>query len=539
MKKIKAGFAAVAVLVFAVCSISPVPEEKNLSNTVLTGQVVQVEDTVMTLDLGELTWLQTPETAAYEVRSHEGVPLNGMNSQQAAQNTAAQTFVSWEQGAVLDLSGAQVFTVTAGQAEPAVLQDVLPQDIVSVAVDSDNLAAVVTILASDEQERAEPEALQGTAANTIKEDHSERGAEYRSVSDDENALRVASATVNLRNVRVGKSDGITSNSYGSSHYGLNATLLATGGAQLTLSNGIVNSSASSGNGVFSHGAGTMVYLNGGAVTTTGDGAGGVQTAGGAGVYAKGATIITAGDAAAVIRACSGGSGVQLGGGTYTSGGYESPVIYAAGAVNARNAAFTANNSQAVVVEGSGSAVLEKCDVTGKMSVTQADEEVCTVAIFSHVELPENKQGRFSMSGGSLTSRSGDIFHVTDAVCTIELKNVTVNNEGEGALLRVVSEDESRAASVSLTAQKQKLSGNILVDSTSALQLELTDGSRYTGAVQRTDQRTETSGDITVHVSRGCTWSLTGNSVVDTLDNEGTIQYNGYSITLADGTVLTA
>lgn len=537
MKKIKTGLAATAVLVFAVCSVTPVPEERNLSNTVLTGQVVQVEDTVVTLDLGELTWLQTPETAADEVRFHEGTPLGGADLQQAAQSTSTRIFVSWEQGAVLDLGGAQVFTVTAGQAEPAALTDVLPQDIVSVAVDSDNLAAVVTILANDEQQRAKPEALQGTAANTIKEDHSEHGAEYRSAADDENALRVASATVNLRNVRVEKSDGITSNSYGSSHYGLNATLLATGGAQLTLSNGIINSSASSGNGVFSHGAGTMVYLNGGAVTTTGDGAGGVQTAGGAGVYAKGATIITAGDAAAVIRACSGGSGVQLEGGTYTSGGYESPVIYAAGAVNAQNAAFTANNSQAVVVEGGGSAVLENCDVTGKMSGIQSDEEACTVAIFSPVALPENRQGRFVMTGGCLTSRSGEIFHVTDTVCTIELKNVTLNNEGEGALLRVVSEDESRAASVSLTAQKQELSGNILVDSTSALQLELTDGSRYTGAVQRTDQRTETSGDITVHVAQGCTWSLTGNSVVDTLDNEGTIQYNGYSITLADGTVL--
>ena len=48
MKKIKAGFAAVAVLVFAVCSINPVPEERNLNNTVLTGQVMQVEDTVVT-----------------------------------------------------------------------------------------------------------------------------------------------------------------------------------------------------------------------------------------------------------------------------------------------------------------------------------------------------------------------------------------------------------------------------------------------------------------------------------------------------------
>lgn len=537
MKKLKAGLAAAVVLTFAVCSISPVTKEKNLRNTILTGQVVQMEDTTVTLDLGELALLQTPETAE-TLRAHDAAPVGWLNfSSDASEAAASPTFVSWEQDAVLDLGSAQVYSLAStGQIQPAALSDVAPRDIISVAVDSDNLAAMVTILSDEEQERAEPEALQGGAANTINEDRSERGAEYVSVSDDENALRVASATVNLRNVRVEKSDGTTSNSYGSNHYGLNATLLVTGGAQLTLSDGIINSSAHDGNGVFSHGAGTMVYLDGGAVTTTGDGAGGVQTAGGAGLYAKSATIITAGDSAAVIRARSGGAGVQAEGGTYTSGGYESPVIYASGDFRARNADFTANNSQAVVVEGAGSVILDNCAVTGNMSAAQSAEENCTVAIFSPLDLPEGGQGCFFMTGGSLTSRSGDVFHVTDADCSIELENTVITNEGQGDLLHMVSEE--RAASVVLSAKKQDLAGNILVDGTSALQLELTEGSHYTGSVQRTESTSANNGTITVSLDRNSTWSLTGDSVVDDLYNEGTIQYNGYTITLADGTVLT-
>lgn len=536
MKIAKTGLAAAVVLVFAVCSISPAPKARDLSNTVLTGQVLQMEDHYVTLDLGELTFLQTPETAVEPVRTHDAVPLG--ESVQTTASLDSRTFVSWGQDTVLDLSTAQVFSLTAaGQVQQAHLTDVAPQDIVSVAVGSDNLAAVVTILTEEEQTRAGSDALQGTAANTISENRNERGAEYVSASDDENALRVAAATVNLHNVRVEKSGGNTSSAYGSDRYGLNATLLATGGAQLTLSNGTISSSAADGNGVFSHGAGTMVYLNGGAVTTTGDGAGGMQTAGGAGIYAKGATVITAGDSAAVIRACSGGNGVQVDGGTYTSGGYDSPVIYATGILAARNADFTANNSQAVVMEGASHVSLDNCSVTGSMSDTQTEGEPCTVAILNSDTLPDGQQAQFSMSGGSLTARNGTVFYLQDSDCTIELKNVEISIQDSDVLLRAVNEDESHTAAISLIAEKQSLAGNILLDGTSALQLELKDNSHYTGAVQRISQTAEHPGTVTVSVAQGSTWSLTDNCVVDTLYNDGTIQYNGYTITLADGTVL--
>ena len=41
----------------------------------------------------------------------------------------------------------------------------------------------------------------------------------------------------------------------------------------------------------------------------------------------------------------------------------------------------------------------------------------------------------------------------------------------------------------------------------------------------------------VVVESGCTWTLTGDCTVTSLTNNGTINFNGYTITLADGTVL--
>ena len=41
----------------------------------------------------------------------------------------------------------------------------------------------------------------------------------------------------------------------------------------------------------------------------------------------------------------------------------------------------------------------------------------------------------------------------------------------------------------------------------------------------------------VTIDSGCTWTLTGDCTITSLTNNGTINFNGYTITLADGTVL--
>lgn len=41
----------------------------------------------------------------------------------------------------------------------------------------------------------------------------------------------------------------------------------------------------------------------------------------------------------------------------------------------------------------------------------------------------------------------------------------------------------------------------------------------------------------VMVGSGCVWTLTGDFTVTSLVNNGTIIFNGYTITLADGTVM--
>ena len=140
----------------------------------------------------------------------------------------------------------------------------------------------------------------------------------------------------------------------------------------------------------------------------------------------GASEVTQGDSANTITEDGTYTGT-----TYTSTGDDENALLVDGAtVTIKNATLTANNSEALVIEGQNSIALENCDVTGNMSDTKG-------------------------SSGS------------------------------------------NGAQVEFTADSQTINGDIIVDNISTLDFSLTNG----------------------------------------IVLNGTINFNGYTITLADGTVL--
>lgn len=159
------------------------------------------------------------------------------------------------------------------------------------------------------------EVTQGTSANTISEDTAVTGTSYSSTGDDENALRVDGAAVTLDGITVDKRAGATSNTEDGDFYGMNAALLATNGATVTIKNATVNSSAQNGNGVFSYGADTTVNISDSTITTSADNSGGIQTTGGGTTNAENLTVTTSGNSSAAIRSDRGGGTVNVTGGS--------------------------------------------------------------------------------------------------------------------------------------------------------------------------------------------------------------------------------
>ena len=393
---------------------------------------------------------------------------------------------------------------------------------------------------------------QGTSANTIDTDSTVFSETYESTGDDENALRVDGATVTLNGVTVNKSSGKSSNTEDGDFYGQNAALLATNGATVTIENARITSSAQNGNGVFSYGEGTTVNISDSTITTTADNSGGIQTTGGGTTNASNLTVETSGNSAAAIRSDRGGGTVNVDGGSYTSNGVNSPAVYSTADITVKNAALTANNSEALVIEGQNSITLENCDVTGNMSDsgTSADENVHNVMIYQSMSGDaEVGTSSFSMTGGTLTGKNGDLFYITNTHSTITLSGVTLKNEDSTANLMTIAGNSAshgwgtagkNGAQVDFVADNQTLTGAITVDSISTLDLTLKNGSTFTGTINIVDNAesgTAVDDNAVVTIEKGCTWTLTGDCTLTSLTNNGTINFNGHTITLADGTVL--
>lgn len=565
MKKLVSILCAGAMLLsLAACGAKA---DTTYAGQTVTGKVTTLEGTSVTLALGKLT-----ENAALGSDSQQPpeMPGDGQTGDQStgtppekpdgdsSQSNDSQppempegsmggsSFTESGETLTIDITDAAI--VKNGETVSATELSV--DDVVQVTFDGSGSAATVEIVSGGKSGGfgGSSQVTQGSSANTISESGTYTDVTYTSTGDDENALRVDGATVTLDGITVDKSAGATSNTENGDFYGVNAALLATNGANVTITNATVTSSAQNGNGVFSYGTGTTVNISESMITTTADNSGGIQTTGGGTTNATNLVVSTSGNSSAAIRSDRGGGTVNVDGGSYVSNGYNSTAD-----ITVKNAFLTANNSEALVIEGKNAITLENCTVTGNMSDTKgssSEENVHNVMIYQSMSGDADVgTSTFSMTGGTLTSKNGDMIYVTNTHCVLTLSGVTIQNENaDGALLRVVGNSASHGwgtagsngAQVEFTADGQTLNGDIVVDTISTLNMKLTNGSSFTGTVNIVDNAqggTAVSNNAVVTIESGCTWTLTGDCVITSLTNSGTINFNGYTITLADGTVL--
>lgn len=394
------------------------------------------------------------------------------------------------------------------------------------------------------------QAFQGSAARNVTEKGVLENQVFGSTGNDENALRVTGALVTLKNVEIMKEEGTSSSTESGDFYGMNAALLATGGAQVTIEDSSVHSAAPNGNGLFSYGKGTMISAKNVTITTEGSHSGGLQTTGGALTEAENVTVSTAGNSSAAIRSDRGGGTVLVKGGTFHTEGYGSPAIYSTADISIEGALLSASRSEGAVIEGKNSIALKNCRMEGNMADTRLmgketikEENVHTVMIYQSMSGDaEEGTSSFSMEGGSLLSHKGDVFYVTNTDCTIQLDNVKIQNEDPaGAFLRISGNSGSRGwgkagangGRARFTVQNQQMEGNILVDSISRLAMTLGKNSRWDGALlqETNDQGHDKDAGADLTIEKGATWNMTGDSTVHTLHNEGKIVTNGHTLTV--------
>lgn len=402
------------------------------------------------------------------------------------------------------------------------IDDIAAGSVLEVTLDDDShaLTVIVKNLNAGNGFGGSGEVTQGTSANTIAEDASVSGETYSSSGDDENALRVEGAVVTLDGISIEKSGGESSNTEDGDFYGQNAAFLATDGANVTISNATVNTSAVNGNGIFSYGEGTVVTISDSVIRTTQRNSGGIQTTGGGTTNASNLDIKTQGNSAAAIRSDRGGGTVTVDGGAYVTNGTGSPAVYCTADITVSDAVLTANASEGVVVEGKNSVTLKNCDVTASMDNTyngDSEENIHAIMIYQSMSGDaEVGEAHFEAEGGSITAKTGDLFYITNTDCRITLKHVLLSLAND-ILFRIEGNTSSRGwgtqgangGDVILTADSQKLEGNILVDDISSLDLTMKNGTELTGAINPDGA----GGTVQVTLEEGSSWSLTADSYI--------------------------
>lgn len=456
----------------------------------------------------------------------------------------------------------------SAEAEEISLSDIQEGDIVSITLDEDGNAASITVMSMEMGGQGQPGGdeqgapgqggpdgqSQGvdsyTAANEYTEDTTVSNETIESTGTDENAALISSgASVTLDNDTITRTSEDSKGGDNSSFYGVGAAVLATDGTAY-VKDGSVTTDAAGGAGLFAYDDGT-VYASGTTVETTQDTSGGVHVAGGGTLYGWDLDVETNGESSAAIRSDRGGGTMVIDGGNYVSNGVGSPAVYSTADIAVSNATLTANGSEAICIEGLNSIHLYDCDLTGNMSDLDQNDNTWTVILYQSMSGDsEVGNSTFQMDGGSLTSENGGVFYTTNTESTITLNNVDINyNDDNEFFLQCTGNTNQRGwgqsgvngADCHFTGISQDMQGDVIWDSISDLDFYLTEGSSLTGAVVDDESYAGEGGEgyCNVYISADSTWTVTGDSTVSSLENEGTIvDSNGKTVTIqgTDGTV---
>ncbi len=501
---------------------------------------------------------QTADNSASQSSDSQTPPAapNGNSEKGNSENNGKPTNDADNSATTTTLSITSSTTVVKADGSEGSLSDLQEGTFVSVTYNDANEALTITI--SDQ--KGGPDGMGGgpgsssaptsyDASTDMTEDTTESGKTYSSTGTDENAVHVSSgASASLSDFTVTRSSSESTVGNQSSFYGIGAGILVTDGTA-DLKNGTITTDANGGAGVFSYGDG-VVNISDTTITTSQDTSGGIHVAGGGTLNAKNLTVETAGESSAAIRSDRGGGTMTVDGGSYTSKGTGSPAVYCTADIDIQNAKLTAEASEAVCIEGLNSLKLTDCDLAGNMPENEQNDCLWTVVLYQSMSGDsEIGNSTFDMEGGTLTSHAGGLFYTTNTESSIFLKNVAITpSASNDFFLKCTGNSNKRGwgqsgangADCEFSADTQVMEGDVIWDSISTLDFTMENGSTLTGAFIQDESCAGNggSGYANLTIGSGCTWTVTGDSRVTSLNNSGTIiGADGKSVSIvgSDGT----
>ncbi|WP_298500616.1 hypothetical protein [uncultured Methanobrevibacter sp.] len=233
------------------------------------------------------------------------------------------------------------------------------------------------------------------------------------------------------------------------------------------------------------------------------------------------------------------SNSEINTGVSKDSGRGSPLIYSTGNITAKNTKGTAYVSQIACIEGKNSIELSNCDLTGYAEGNRKDGDnyVDLGGIFIYQSMSGDadvgtslftaENSKLSIASDSSVYKEAPMFHVTNTACVINLVNTELSF-GSGTFLEIAGQNQwgttgSNGGVAEVNTENENIEGNVIVDSISSLNWTMTN-TQFKGAINST-------GNTTVNVAGGSTWTLTGDSSVSSLELTGEIDYGSFTLTV--------
>ena len=377
---------------------------------------------------------------------------------------------------------------------------------------------------------ANPSTFTGTSV--ISESKTFEHQRFDNTTSDQNSFigkNKASITINSS---VFDKTGNTTNDDNSNFRGQNAVVLGIEGSQTSIKNSNITSNSIGSNAVFATGEGSVINVENTNIHTKGDSSRGLDATYKGTVNGKNLTITTEGAHSATLATDRSEGTITAEAAKLTTSGTGSPVIYSTGNITANNVNGVANKSEIGVVEGKNSITLTNSNVTG-----YHDNGFMLYQSFSGDA--ESGIARLKAENNTLTTHgTGAFIYVNNTTAEADLTGNTILMPNTTTLVKAAADsrwgkDGENGGHLTLRASNQELSGNIVADSISTIAIDMANGSNLVGAIN-TDN---TAKKITLKLSKDSSWTLTGDSYVESLTNEDTtgsnIHLNGYKLVVAD------
>ena len=336
------------------------------------------------------------------------------------------------------------------------------------------------------------------------------------------------AKVTVSNATLSKT-GNTSNDGQSNFYGLNAAVVSSSKSTVSLSGVTITTDADGANAVFATGNGSKINAKNVRISTKQNSSRGLDATYGGEVNASDVFIDTKGAHCAAFATDRGEGTISVNGATATTAGEGSPVIYSTGNISVKNLTGRATGSEIACIEGKNSISIDTSNIEGAgpngimlYQSFSGDAGVGTSVL--------------NVKNSTLKSSSnGAFFYITNTRAKINLSQSTLSFPS-GVLIRSSGNNSERGwgvrgangGNLDFKAEKQSLTGDIICDEISTINLDFADGVFFTGAINA-----DNSGAVTLALSKNAQVRLTADSYIESISDADkkfkNIISNGYNL----------